>query len=70
MENELYDFLESEHGGWEINEGSFGNFMINLPKKQIELYYTENFEENEETVIYESSIDELIDEINSKDDVD
>ena len=44
--------------------------MINLPKKQIELYYTENFEENEETVIYESSIDELIDEINSKDDVD
>ena len=70
LENELYDFLENEHGGWEINEGSFGQFMINLPKKEIELYYTENFEEHEEAVIYESSIDELIDEINSKDDVD
>jgi hypothetical protein len=70
LENELYDFLENEHGGWENNEGSFGQFMINLPKKEIELYYTENFEEQEEAVIYESSIDELIDEINSKDDVD
>lgn len=56
----LYDFLESRHGGWEINEGSYGFFIIDIDKKTIELDYTEMENVNDEITIYQTSIDELI----------
>lgn len=56
----LNDFLESRHNGWELNDGSYGFFIINIDKKTIELDYTEMESMNDETTIYESSIDELI----------
>lgn len=56
----LYDFLESRHNGWEINEGSYGFFIIDIDKKTIELDYTEMENVNDEITIYQTSIDELI----------
>jgi len=60
LSNYLDDFLGSRHNGWEINEGSYGFFIIDIDKKTIELDYTEMESRNDETTIYESSIDELI----------
>lgn len=68
LEDELYDFLESRHSGWENNEGSFGFFIIDLNNNSIELNYTENYEESDSVMIHMGSIDELIQTITSSDD--
>jgi hypothetical protein len=40
-----YDMLENRFGGWEINEGSQGNFEIDLDRKEITLNHTYNIDE-------------------------
>lgn len=52
VEQICYDLLESNHGGWEINEGSFGTFVFKVGKSSkessIELQYNERIESIEE----------------------
>ena len=51
IENLCYGYLELKHGGWEINEGSFGEFTLTVAERSIELdfntrfYSSENFKE-------------------------
>ena len=40
-----YNMLENRFGGWEINEGSQGNFEIDLDNKEITLNHTYNIDE-------------------------
>jgi hypothetical protein len=40
-----YNMLENRFGGWEINEGSQGNFEIDLDNKEISLNHTYNIDE-------------------------
>lgn len=37
IETLAYDLLESEHGGWEINEGAFGEFRFDVADRTITL---------------------------------
>ena len=55
IEEWCYDKLESNYGGWEINEGSQGQFTFNFKEKTIELEHTTNFYENESNTIYEEN---------------
>lgn len=55
VEDYCYGFLESNFGGWEINEGSQGRFLIDMDEKRIALYHTMNIEENERDTFYEES---------------
>lgn len=48
VESICYDLLESNHGGWEINEGSFGKFVLAVKESQIALEYNERVESVEE----------------------
>jgi hypothetical protein len=34
-----YDFLEQEHGGWENNDGAYGEFHISVADRSIELEF-------------------------------
>ena len=43
-EDKLYNILERNHGGWEINEGSEGTFTINNSEEKIELDFRMNVE--------------------------
>ena len=43
-EDKLYNILENNHGGWEINEGSEGTFTINNAEEKIELDFRMNVE--------------------------
>ena len=42
----LYEVLEENYGGWEINEGSQGEFNILPNEKMVELNFNQNFEDN------------------------
>jgi hypothetical protein len=55
IEDWCYDQLESHFGGWEINEGSNGEFIFNFKEMTIELNHTYNTEENEHDTIYEEN---------------
>jgi hypothetical protein len=44
LENLAYDLLEKSHGGWEINEGAFGEFTFETDTRSITLDYNERFE--------------------------
>jgi hypothetical protein len=48
-----YNMLENSFGGWEINEGSQGNFEIDLDRKEITLTHTSNIEETERDTVWE-----------------
>lgn len=39
----FYTILEDLHGGWEINEGSFGQFEWNLKTDKIQLSHNERY---------------------------
>jgi hypothetical protein len=39
IERLCYDFLEQEHGGWENNDGAFGEFTLSVPAKTVELEF-------------------------------
>jgi hypothetical protein len=53
VEDWCYNRLESEHGGWEINEGSDGSFYFNMRTKTITLNHTYNEEESETVNLFE-----------------
>jgi hypothetical protein len=38
-----YDFLEEEHGGWENNDGEFGEFLLDVLKRTVELEFHGRF---------------------------
>lgn len=44
IEDKCYEML-SHYGGWEINEGSFGKILFNIPKNTCILEFTWNTEE-------------------------
>lgn len=42
LENWAYGVLEEHHPGWEINEGSDGNIVLNVSTRKATLNYNEN----------------------------
>jgi hypothetical protein len=58
IEDWCYNQLERNFGGWEINEGSDGEFLFNFHDMTIELNHTYNVEENTTDTIYEESFAE------------
>ena len=44
VEDYIYSMLESNYGGWEINEGSQGTFIINTEEKTVTLNHDMNDE--------------------------
>jgi len=43
IETLCYDYLEQTHGGWENNDGGYGEFTINVAKRSIELEFNGRF---------------------------
>jgi hypothetical protein len=43
-----YDILDLYHSGWENNDGSDGQIIIDLENKTIQLYHTSYYSEDEE----------------------
>lgn len=43
IETLCYDFLEDEHGGWENNDGAFGEFRLDITKRTVELEFHGRF---------------------------
>jgi hypothetical protein len=39
IETLCYDYLEQEHGGWENNDGGYGEFTIDVVARTIELEF-------------------------------
>ena len=55
IEDWCYRQLEQNFGGWEINEGSDGEFIFNFHDTSVQLNHTYNTEENATDTIYEES---------------
>jgi hypothetical protein len=49
VETLTYDFLEETHGGWENNEGAYGDFTFTVADRSIILDYNERIEISEHT---------------------
>ena len=47
VEQLAYDLLEETHGGWENNEGAFGEFSFDVAGSAIRLDYNERIETSE-----------------------
>jgi hypothetical protein len=45
----VYAFLEETHGGWENNEGAYGEFTFNVAARTITLDYNERYEDTHYT---------------------
>jgi len=45
VEEICYDKLGASHGGWEINEGSYGTFTFDVSTRKVNLEYNERIEE-------------------------
>jgi hypothetical protein len=45
IEEICYDKLGASHGGWEINEGSYGTFLFDVAGRKVTLEYNERIEE-------------------------
>ena len=45
IEEVCYDKLGASHGGWELNEGSYGTFVFDVPTRKVSLQYNERIEE-------------------------
>jgi hypothetical protein len=45
IEQIAYDFLEETHGGWENNDGAYGEFTIDVAERSITLDYNERISE-------------------------
>jgi hypothetical protein len=43
IETLCYNYLEQEHGGWENNDGAFGEFVFSVSSKSIELEFNGRF---------------------------
>jgi hypothetical protein len=55
IEDWCYGELSRRFGGWEINEGSDGNFIFDFNTKIVTLNHTENIEENASDTYFEES---------------
>jgi hypothetical protein len=55
IEEWCYTQLSNNFGGWEINEGSDGEFIFDFNKKIITLNHTENIEADDSDTYYEES---------------
>jgi hypothetical protein len=53
IEDYCYTLLENNFGGWEINEGSQGNFIFYLKDEIVELNFSENTEIGKTNTLYE-----------------
>ena len=45
IESLCYDFLADEYGGWENNDGAFGDFTFHVPERKIELSFNARYSE-------------------------
>ena len=45
VEEICYDKLGASHGGWEINEGSYGTFLFDIAARKVTLEYNQRIEE-------------------------
>jgi len=45
IEEICYDKLGASHGGWELNEGSYGTFYFDVSARKVRLEYNERIEE-------------------------
>ncbi len=43
LETLCYDFLEHEHGGWENNDGAYGEFTFDVAQRTVELEFNGRF---------------------------
>ena len=43
IENLCYSYLEETHGGWENNDGAYGEFHLDVVKRRIELEFNGRF---------------------------
>jgi hypothetical protein len=43
IETLSYDYLEQEHGGWENNDGAYGEFTFHVAERRIELSFNGRF---------------------------
>jgi hypothetical protein len=57
VEEWCYEQLESNYGGWEINEGSNGSFIFKIESKEVILDFAWNNENTECDTIYEEKFD-------------
>ena len=58
VEDWCYKALEDNYGGWEINEGSDGEFIFDFNNSMVTLNHTMNIESNDTDTIYEESFAE------------
>jgi hypothetical protein len=58
IEDWCYRELSDNYSGWEINEGSDGQFIFNFHDMTIELVHTENIEDNASDTYYEESFND------------
>jgi hypothetical protein len=49
VEQLCYDCLRDKHEGWEINDGSFGEFDFNVEKQTIALVFNARFTDTHTT---------------------
>jgi hypothetical protein len=49
IERLAYDFLEETHGGWQDNQGAYGDFFFDVASRTITLNYNERIETSEYT---------------------
>ena len=47
LENIAYDLLEVYHGGWEINDGAFGQVVFDVEKGSISIQHNTRFTDSE-----------------------
>lgn len=47
IEQLAYDFLSETHGGWENNDGAYGEFIFDVATRSISLDYNERFTSSE-----------------------
>jgi hypothetical protein len=43
IETLCYDYLEESHGGWENNDGGYGEFHLDVAKRTVELEFNGRF---------------------------
>jgi hypothetical protein len=43
IETLCYDYLEEAHGGWENNDGAYGEFHLDVAKRTVELEFNGRF---------------------------
>jgi hypothetical protein len=46
IERLCYDYLEQQQGGWENNDGAFGEFIFSVAERKIELEFNARFSDS------------------------